>query len=219
MDWSLQRNFGIAAGAVLGALLGLMIAQSIVLAILGFHPRGITPQLILLPVLLATVLVNAAISLRMVDRLVTLIAQRSQLLATGAAPGETAPARVGQVFGQGQRVAATMRFPASPEPARLALVRVLPHSGPPRTAYVLLPTRYGIRRNAPASVVLDPSNPDVAVLDDRVDSAVLAAIAADPRWATVRVPGRFLRQGGHTVVIAAVAGLICSLPLWVLFLR
>ncbi|PII81591.1 hypothetical protein BMH32_15280 [Leucobacter sp. OLJS4] len=219
MDWSLQRNFGIAAGVILGALLGLMIAQSIVLATEGFHPRGITPQLIMLPTLLVVILVNLGIGLRMVDRLVTLIAQRSQLLATGAAPGETAPARVGQVFGREQRVAATMRFPASPESARLALVKVLPSGGLPRTAYVLLPTRYGIQRNAPASVVLDPANPDVAVLDDRVDAAVLAAIAADPRWATVRVPGRFLRQGGLAVVIAFVAGLIVSLPLWILFLR
>lgn len=219
MDWSLQRNFGIAAGAVLGALFGLMIAQSIVLAAEGFHPRGITPQLIVLPTLLVVIFVNLGIGLRMIDRLVTLIAQRSQLLATGAAPGETAPARIGQVFGREQRLAATMRFPASPESARLALVKVLPNSGPPRTAYVLLPTRYGIQRNAPASVVLDPANPDVAVLDDRVDAAVLGAIAADPRWATVRVPGRFLRQGGLAVIIAFVAGLIVSLPLWILFLR
>lgn len=219
MDWSLQRNFGIAAGAVLGAMLGLMIAQTVVVATLGFHPRGLTPHLIFLPVLLSTVIVNVVISLRMVDRLVALIAQRSQLLATGGAPGEAAPARIGQVFGREQHVAATMRFPASRESARLALVRVLPNSGPPRTAHVLLPTRYGIQRNAPASVVLDPANPDVAVLDDRVDAAVLAAIGSDPRWATVRVPGRFLRQGGLAVVIASVAGLVVSLPLWILFLR
>ncbi|WP_416446886.1 hypothetical protein AB3K78_06195 [Leucobacter sp. HNU] len=91
MDWSLQRNFGIAAGIILGALLGLMIAQSIVLATEGFHPRGITPQLIMLPTLLVVILVNLGIGLRMVDRLVTLIAQRSQLLATGAAPGRRPP--------------------------------------------------------------------------------------------------------------------------------
>lgn len=204
MDWTFQRTFGIVSGALLGAMLGALIATIAL---------NLTMALWFPLVLIAIALANLAVSQNVVRRLTTLIAERSRLLAVGAVQAESAPARVHRILPRTHPVAATMSFPASPEPARLALLHVLPPTSQPRTVYALLPARYGITTDAGAAVVLDPANPDVAVLDDRVDAATLQAIRADQRWATTRVPSLFVRQGGRATVIAVGAGLVAGLAL------
>lgn len=207
MDWSRQRVFGIVSGVLLGVMLGLLVSGLVT----GWSPVGVVFPLVILGVVIS----NAAFSQSTIRSVVQLIAQRSTLLASGAAPGTTAAARVHRVFGQNRPQAATMLFPASNEPGRLAILRVLPADAAPRTVYALLPARYGITGGAAASVVLDPANPDIAVLDDRVAPEVLRAIDADPRWTTTRIPTFFVRQGGRATVIAVVAALVAGFALGV----
>lgn len=199
MEWSGQRVFGAGAGAVLGVMLGLILLSA---------SRGTPLAIIIAGLVLVVLVVNLIVSERMVSRVITLAAQRTQLIATGYAPGEPAPARVHRVFGRAAGEVATMVWPGAQEPARLAILHVLPHNAPPRSVYTLLPMRYGIEKGAAAAVVLDPAYPDIAILDDRVPLETLQAIAADERWATVRVPSMFVRQGGPSTVVACVAGLL-----------
>ncbi len=202
MEWSGQRVFGIGAGALLGAMLGVILLSA---------ARGTPLAVIAAGLVLLVLVVNLIVSERMVSRVITRAAQRAQLISAGYAPGEPAPARVHRVFGRGVGQVATMVWPGAQEPARLAILHVLPQHAPPRSVYALLPLRYGIERGAAAAVVLDPSHPDIAILDDRVPADTLHAIAADPRWATVRVPSMFVRQGGPETIAASVAGLLLVL--------
>ncbi|WP_125100404.1 hypothetical protein [Leucobacter chromiireducens] len=207
MNWSGQRVFGAGAGALLGAMLGVILLSA---------ARGTPLPVIVAGLVLVVLVVNLVVSERMVSRVIALAAQRTHLIATGYAPGEPAPARVHRVFGRAAGEVATMVWPAAQEPARLAILHVLPQNGQPRSVYTLLPMRYGIERGAAAAVILDPAYPDIAILDDRVPLDTLQAIAADPRWGSTRVPSMFVRQGGPATIVAVAAGLLGVLLLGLL---
>lgn len=201
MDWSGQRIFGMFAGGILGALLGGIILSR------GASMTG------LLVLVLAVVVTNLIVTQRLLDRIIQLTVHRSQLMAAGQIPGEPAPARVHRVYGRSAAQSATMQGPGSLDPSRLAVLHVLPAHSAPRSVYAVLPERYGIQRGDAAAVVLDPANPDIAVLDDRVSRETLGAIGADPRWSTERVPSFFERQGGRATILASVIGLVGALLL------
>ncbi|SJN09649.1 hypothetical protein FM113_06830 [Leucobacter sp. 7(1)] len=199
MDWTQHRLYGIVVGAVLGALLGAILWS------FGTGSR-MGPWVTLL--LLGAVIANLVVSQRMNAAIDRTVVQRAQAMAAGQVPGEPAPARVHRVYGRPLAQSATMLWPGTPEPARLALLHVLPAQGAPRSVYAVVPSRYGLTRGTPAAVVLDPAYPDIAVFDDRAPVETLAAIGADPRWLTERVPSMFTRQGGLGTLLASVGGLL-----------
>lgn len=204
MNWSGFRSFSITAGAILGALFGVILLS------LGQPTwwRTVAQMLFLLVIVL-----NLLVTRRWNATIAETNAQRSRFIATGQAPGESAPARVHAVLRQRVDHVSTMLAPGNVEPGQMLLLHVLPAAAPPRTVYATVPVRYGITRGAPAAVVLDPAYPDIAVLDDRVTAETLSAVAADPRWMTVRVPGLFGRQGGAATIAAASVALVLTLVL------
>lgn len=199
MDWTQHRLYGIVVGAVLGALLGAMLWS---------FGTGSRMGVWVTALLLGVVVLNLVVSQRMHAEIDRTVVQRAQAMAAGQVPGEPAPARVHRVYGRPLTRSATMLWPGTPEPARLVLLHVLPPHGGPRSAYAVVPLRYAVTRGTPVAVVLDPAHPDVAVFDDRAPHETLAAIGADPRWLTERVPSMFVRQGGLGTLLASVGGLL-----------
>ncbi|WP_353112774.1 hypothetical protein [Microbacterium sp.] len=207
MDWSRQRIFGIVAGGVLGALLGLTVMSA-------WFPRGI----ILLPVaplvILGITLSNLGVSQSMVARIEDRLVERSRMIAGGAIQGEPAIGRIRRLYPRQRTRTATLLLPGAPEPGRLASVRVIPAGSAPRDVYALFPERYGIVKGAPAAVLLDAASPDISVLDDRVTPETLAAIDRDPRWqTTTSFVTMYKRQGGNLVIIAALIGLAVGIAI------
>lgn len=207
MNWSRFRSFSITFGASLGVLLGVTLVS---------FGSGAWWRTVVLLLILIVIVLNLLLTRHWNGSVVETTAQRARLIATGQAPGESAPARVHAVLGQRFEQVSTMLAPGNAEPGQLLLMHVLPAAAAPRTVYATVPVRYGITRGAPAAVVLDPANPDIAVFDDRVTAETLSAIAADPRWLTMRVPGMFARQGGAATIAATCAGLVLALVIGVL---
>ncbi|MCD4534707.1 hypothetical protein LRP67_11495 [Nocardioides sp. cx-169] len=84
-----------------------------------------------------------------------------------------------------------------PSPSVALVVTVLAEGGPRRVA-ALVPAMAGLEaRRAPVAVLLHPHEREAAVLDNRVTSEQLAAIAGDPRWDTERLPTDSSVAGGY----------------------
>jgi hypothetical protein len=125
-----------------------------------------------------------------------------------AAPvGGALPARV--VRGRPKRALAAyaMAHGRQPGPA-VALAATLVGDGPARRVGLLAPASAVLPPGAALLVVPHPTRREVAVLDDRVTAAEVAASAADPRWAE-RLPTDRSVIGGWTVLLAcSAAGLV-----------
>jgi hypothetical protein len=150
------------------------------------------------------------------------ITRGSEELVTGSVTGVEASARVVR-----RRIARTdpafvraAPYPLPP-PGVVLVVELLTDDGVRRRA-ALVPGDIGLAaRRAPVVVVQHPSLDEVAVLDHAPDPAVLAGVAADPRWQTQRltdsqVAGGYLVAFGLAVLwllagVAVDAGLVALL--------
>ncbi len=92
-------------------------------------------------------------------------------------------------------------------PGRAALtVLTAVGDGPARRVAALVPADLGLRGvGVPAVLLLHPHRRDVAVLDDRVTGAQLAAVDADPRWRTEALPTDRTVVGGYLALVLAFA--------------
>lgn len=201
MDWSRYRLLSAVLGASMGAFLGGQISAPTAATRLWFQV-----------LLLAAIFVSFLLQRHLLASVESSITAHSTRMAQGITRGEPSAARVKAVYRfQPRKVAATVQHPVSTEAAHLTTLQVLPQFSAPRTVYALVPERYNIRKGEAAVVLLDRANPDVAVLDDRVDGHTLATINADPRWTNTQIAGLFLRQGGPATVIATVSGLLVAI--------
>jgi hypothetical protein len=76
--------------------------------------------------------------------------------------------------------------------------------GPPRRVAAVVPADLGLHAaNVPAELLVHPQRRDVAVVDDRVTTARLAAIDADPRWRSERLPTDRTVVGGYLALLAS----------------
>lgn len=142
-----------------------------------------------------------------------LYARAGEEIVTGQARGVPAVGRVVR-----RRVA--LRSPAflagTPHPvegpAMLLAVTVLADGGARRVG-ALAPARLGLEaRRAPVALLLHPDEREAAVLDPHVTPERLAAIAADPRWQTERLPtDRTVVGGWGPLVGCALAGVVIGL--------
>ncbi len=93
----------------------------------------------------------------------------------------------------------------APGPSVVLVLAVLPPDSAPRRVAALVPAQLGLRlRRAPAVVLLHPERPEVAVVDDRVSAEQLAAVSADLRWGTERLPTDRRVVGGYLALVASV---------------
>ncbi|MCD4524965.1 hypothetical protein [Nocardioides sp. cx-173] len=104
-----------------------------------------------------------------------------------------------------------------PSPSVALVVTVLTEGGSRRVA-ALVPAMGGLEaRRAPVAVLLHPHEREAAVLDDRVTSEQLAAIASDPRWGTERLPTDSSVAGGYLAAFGcAVLGVLTGVGIAVL---
>lgn len=124
-----------------------------------------------------------------------------------------------------------------PAPARLVRHRPAPRSAPqllggqaegpsdvvvlttllpdgPRRLGALVPRAAGLRRGRSVVVAVHPAEPDVAVLDARVTPTDLAAVDADPRWTTEKLPTDSSVTGGWAALaLWALGGLVIGVVL------
>ncbi len=76
--------------------------------------------------------------------------------------------------------------------------------GEPRRVAALVPVALGVvSAGVPAVLLLHPTRREVAVLDDRVTAAGLAAVDGDPRWRTERLPTDRSVVGGVVAMLVA----------------
>lgn len=76
--------------------------------------------------------------------------------------------------------------------------------GPARRVAAVVPADLGLHmRHVPAELLLHPTHRDVAVVDDRVSAARLAAVDADPRWRSERLPTDRTVVGGYLALLAS----------------
>jgi hypothetical protein len=92
-----------------------------------------------------------------------------------------------------------------PGPSALTVLTAL-GDGAPRRVAALVPDDLGLHgKDVPAVLLLHPTDPEVAVLDDRVTHERLVEVDADPRWRTERLPSDRTVVGGYTALLAALA--------------
>lgn len=92
-----------------------------------------------------------------------------------------------------------------PGPAGLTVLTAV-GDGPARRVAALVPADLGLTGvGVPALLLVHPHRPDVAVLDDRVTAAQLAAVDADPRWGSERLPTDRTVVGGYLALVASFA--------------
>lgn len=90
-------------------------------------------------------------------------------------------------------------------PALTLAVTVL--TDPPRRVVAQVPPRPdGYPRDTSLRVLVHPAHDDVAVLDDRAGAEELAALGADPRWASEPLPTDATVLGGYPRLAAVAAG-------------
>ncbi|WP_134767526.1 hypothetical protein [Nocardioides sp. 1609] len=101
---------------------------------------------------------------------------------------------------------------AGPAPSSLTVLVALgdgPRAGRDddraRRVAALVPPDLDLGHGAPVLLLLHPGRRDVAVLDDRVAPGALAAVDADPRWTTQRLPTDRTVVGGYLALVAAAA--------------
>jgi len=101
-----------------------------------------------------------------------------------------------------------------PPPAVVVVATALSPSGARRVA-ALVPALVGLHsRKAPVALLLHPTEPEAAVVDDRVTAEQVNAIAHDPRWDTEALPTDRTVVGGYLAVAgSAVLGLVVGLGL------
>lgn len=127
------------------------------------------------------------------------------------------PARASRAPGRVVRRRVAARWPgfvlgqaAAASTSAVVLVVTVLDGDTARRAAALIPAQLGlhIRRGEPVQVALHPTDLEVAVLDDVVTRADLAALDADPRWQSVGLPtDRSVTGGWPGIVLAAVLGL------------
>ena len=102
-------------------------------------------------------------------------------------------------------------------PAALVVLTAV-GDGPPRRVAAVVPADLGLRgAGVPAELLVHPRHRDVAVVDDRVTPERLAAIDADPRWRSDRLPTDRSVVGGYPgLLVALVAGTAAGLGVGVL---
>jgi len=192
MVWKKLRAFSAAASAISGVVLGVSIVIVVALAtgerVAGAGLSGISLTCV------GLALGAAGVSRSSLNRLDALRQQRAPFLVTAPGTADPVAARVRKVYPQRrQGVVTAQLLHGSPEPARLALVEAL--TTPPLELYTQLPERYGIPAGAPVALLVDRSEQEIALLDDRVSQEQLAGIRADPRWNGATFGSMFERQG------------------------
>lgn len=208
--------FTAIAGGLCGVIVGVMIVTIVAAATghyissPGISGMGLTAA--------ALGLTSTAFSRSSIARLDEMRRARAAYLTT--TPGAAAPTagRVRRVYnGQRRLGAVSALVHGTSEPTRLALVEAL--TTPPQQVYTQLPERYGIMAGAPVALLVDRSEPEIVLLDDRVTAAQLESIRVDPRWQNARFGSIFARQGGFlllvwggsTAVVTATIGLLLVL--------
>ena len=148
------------------------------------------------------------------------LVRASDEIVSGRVPAVPAPGRVHR-----RRIArkhpayVASRGEALPGPAVVLAVTVLAEGGARRVG-ALVPALVGLEsRRAPVALLLHPDEPEAAVLDDRVTPEQVAAIAADPRWASEPLPTDRTVVGGYLPLLGcAVLGVLAGVGLDLLVL-
>lgn len=194
----------------------------IVGAIFGMSPeRGFTGVFVAIAVGLLTVIATGVWWLTSVRsreaRLVREVTQGSEQIMSGAVTPRRAIGRVAY----GRRKSSPgflMSRGGSPAPSQMVVVGVV-GDGAPRRVALAVPAAMGgmLPKGTAVALALHPTHPEVAVLEDRVTPQDLAAINADPRWATERLPTNLSVIGGPVTYAFMVLGMILGVGLgWLL---